>query len=457
MNLPQNYLERMKKLLKEDFDLYRESLEEKPYAGLRVNTLKITPEEFEKISPYPLKRVPWAENGYYYDTLNQPARHPFYHAGLYYIQEPSAMLPAALLPVEPGDRILDICAAPGGKSTELAAKLKGTGLLVSNDISYSRAKALVKNLELAGVSNGIVLSENPDKLKERFRGFFDKILIDAPCSGEGMFRRDSSMVKSYEEKGNSYYGRLQREIIDAAVLMVKPGGFLLYSTCTFSPLENEESIAYLLSRYPEFSVVNVEGREGFDHGRPEWADGSKELLGCVRLWPFRIRGEGHFAALLKKSGGEPKGKERPKPSAEKPVEEVAAFFKENGLCGQSSLYEGKEMEIRDGKVYALPLSCPDLKGLRVLRSGLYLGELKKSRFEPSQALAMCLNSRSLSGIRLEPSDGRTIKYLKGETIELDETEMKGWQPVSVLNYPLGWGKADRGSLKNKYYPGWRWM
>ncbi|MDO5520504.1 MAG: RsmB/NOP family class I SAM-dependent RNA methyltransferase, partial [bacterium] len=271
MLLPSTYTDRMKELLSmEEYEAYIKSFDKPHHAGLRVNTLKISVEEFMNISPFELKRVPWTTNGFYYDKSEQPAKHPYYYAGLYYIQEPSAMTPAALLPIEEGDRVLDLCAAPGGKSTELAAKLNGTGVLVTNDISNSRAKALLKNIELQGVRNAIVTSEPPEKLGRYFEGYFDKILVDAPCSGEGMFRKDNALIKSWEEYGVEYFSKIQKEIIVEAAKMLRPGGLMVYSTCTFSPEENELTIEHLKKEFPEFKVLDVERAEGFDHGHPEW-------------------------------------------------------------------------------------------------------------------------------------------------------------------------------------------
>lgn len=232
--LPEAFLKEMEQLLGDEYEAYIKSYEEAWKPGLRVNTLKIMPEEFKNLSHLELTPVDWTEKGFYYEDTERPARHPFYYAGLYYLQEPSAMAPAAVLPVEPGDKVLDVCAAPGGKSTELAAKLQGKGMLVSNDISYSRARALLKNLELAGAENISVLSEEPGKLAAVWPEFFDKILVDAPCSGEGMFRREEDMVKDWVSRGPSYYSSIQREILEQAVAMLKPGGMMLYSTCTFS-------------------------------------------------------------------------------------------------------------------------------------------------------------------------------------------------------------------------------
>ncbi|MBR3600218.1 MAG: RsmB/NOP family class I SAM-dependent RNA methyltransferase, partial [Lachnospiraceae bacterium] len=248
MELPRLFEDNMIQLLGQEYETYKQCLDKPMYHGIRINTMKISVEDFLKINPFHLKPVPWCENGFYYDeTIDKPSKHPYYHTGLYYIQEPSAMTPANVIPIEMGDRVLDICAAPGGKSTELAAKLDGTGVLVSNDISASRAKALLKNLEVFGATNALIISEAPYKLSERFAGYFDKILIDAPCSGEGMFRKSSSMITAWENNGNQLFSDLQISILKEVVKMLKPGGKILYSTCTFAPLENEKSVEYLLS------------------------------------------------------------------------------------------------------------------------------------------------------------------------------------------------------------------
>lgn len=460
MNLPEIYLERMKQLLGDDFPQYEASFSEKPFAGLRVNTLKTSPEEFEKMSPFALERVPWTNNGFYYNKLDstnnskeQPGKHPYYFAGLYYIQEPSAMTPAALLPVEPGDCVLDMCAAPGGKSTELAAKLKGKGVLVTNDISASRAKALLKNIEVFGVTNGAVLSEVPDHLEEYFPEYFDKILIDAPCSGEGMFRKDNAIIKSWDEERPEFFHKIQLSILDAAVKMLKPGGYMVYSTCTFAPIENEGSIQYLLDNYPEFEVVEVEDAyEGFAPGRPEWIEnGSEQLKHTFRLWPQNIKGEGHFVALLHKKGEPKPVKEAGRKKLPKYPKGTEEFFEKVNLD-----LEGKHFEEFGEKVYLVPDILPNLRGLRILRTGLYLGEKKKNRFEPSQSLAMALKASDYPNTINYPCDSLDLKkYLKGETVELENDKLSGWQLVLVDGYPLGWGKASNGRLKNKYLPGWR--
>ena len=239
MDLPKKFCDEMKRILGDEYPAYLASMEDTRKYGLRDNTAKISVEDFLKISPFELNPNPYVDNGFYYDPEVAPAKHPYYFAGLYYLQDPSAMTPASRLPVEEGDVVLDLCAAPGGKATELAAKLHGTGLLIANDISSKRAKALLKNIELFGVENSFIVTEYPQKLQEYFTGFFDKILIDAPCSGEGMFRKEPSMVKALEQNGPEFYAKLQEEILRQALPKLKPGGYLLYSTCTFSPLEDE--------------------------------------------------------------------------------------------------------------------------------------------------------------------------------------------------------------------------
>ena len=453
-SLPNDFTEEMKRLLGEEYEAFLASYRETPRAGLRLNTRRETAEDFPEKLPFSLSRVPWISNGYYYGEGDSPAKHPYYYAGLYYLQEPSAMTPASLLPVEPGDRVLDLCAAPGGKATELGAKLQGQGCLFANDISNSRAKALLKNLELFGIGNCMVTSETPERLAEVYPGYFDKILIDAPCSGEGMFRKDPGMVKSYAEKGPSYYADLQRTILTQVVKMLRPGGMLLYSTCTFSKLENEGSMDYFLSNHPEFHLEEIPWCEGFCPGKPELVGSKFPLEHCVRLFPHKIDGEGHFLALLTKDGERtPNAMEGAAKSAKLPAE-LEDFLKDVSMP-----LEKTQIQVKDTKVFLMPEGLKGCKGLRFLRSGLYMGELLKKRFEPSQAFAMVLKKQEYASvIDLPAADVRILRYLKGETIEIEDGESTrdaGWQLVCVDGYPLGWGKLIRGTLRNKYFSGWR--
>lgn len=459
MRLPKEFEEKMRELLKEEFPDYMACYDKPRFYGLRVNTGKITAEEFERICPFPIHPVPWIGNGYYYDGESvTPSKHPYYYAGLYYLQEPSAMTPASRLPVEPGDKVLDVCAAPGGKATELGARLGREGLLVANDLSSSRAKGLLKNIEVFGIGNVLVLSEEPGKLCDHFREYFDKILIDAPCSGEGMFRKDKKMVKAWEEHGPEFFSNIQRGIILRAARMLKPGGMLLYSTCTFDARENEQVIGHLLAACPEFCVMPMEGYEGFLEGRPELSDPvCRGLKKTVRIFPHRMDGEGHYLALLKKKGtaGKPvPARERSGRGKEKLPEELKEFLEEVSVS-----FDSGRMDIRGERVYYMPQELPDVRGIRFLRTGLLMGELKKKRFEPSQALAMYLKKEEYrKTIDFGAADERIFRYLKGETLEVSDLAgkaEKGWYLVCVDSYPLGWGKLSKGTLKNKYLPGWR--
>lgn len=459
MNLPDKFEAKMKRLLGEEFPDYIKCYEEPRFYGLRVNTKKISIEKFREICPFEIWPIPWIENGFYYDGDRvQPAKHPYYFAGLYYLQEPSAMTPANRLPVEPGDKVLDVCAAPGGKATELGAKLQGEGVLIANDISSSRAKGLLKNIEVFGIGNVLVLSEEPGKIEDYFQEYFDKILIDAPCSGEGMFRKDKKMVKAWEEHGPEFFARIQRGIVTQAARMLKPGGMLLYSTCTFDPEENEGTIEHLLKEYPEFVIRDIVPYEGFAEGKPEVTEsGSEAFRKTVRIWPHKMRGEGHYLALLQK--GEKPEESRPKAKvkrAKKAPEELETFFKDVAWDIDRS-----RLEIHGERVYYMPEGLPDVKGIRFLRTGLYLGDVKKNRFEPSQAFAMCLKREEYRNtISIPAEDERVVKYLKGETIEVEDlvsAKSKGWHLICIEDYPLGWGKLANGTLKNKYLPGWRWQ
>lgn len=448
MKLPDRYIDSMKKLLGESgFSEYLASFDEPRLYGLRVNTAKITVEDFLKITPFELTPVPWIKNGFYYSGEDKPAKHPHYFAGLYYLQEPSAMTPADILPVREGDKVLDLCAAPGGKSTELGAKLGGTGLLVSNDISASRAKALLKNIEIFGIGNAIVTCEYPEKLAAAFPCFFDKILVDAPCSGEGMFRKDSKLIKSWESQGPEYFAPIQRGILESAAKMLKDGGYMVYSTCTFSKEEDEDNINFFLETHPEFRLEKIHEYEGFAR-----AFGMEE---AVRLFPHRLKGEGHFVALMKKSGVSETERFEPfAPSKKRLPAELLEFLEELDCSFDRVTVMGE-------RVYALPEGEELTKGLRVMRTGLFMGELKKNRFEPSQALAMALRCGDYGTVAdLKSDDVRTVKYLKGETIEIDEKDLRGKGKnvlVAADGYPLGWGRLNGLTIKNRYLPGWRWM
>lgn len=458
MNLPNKYLESMKEMLGQDFDAYLKSFEDTRLYGLRVNNLKISTEDFLKISPFKLTPIPWIENGFYYEEDEKPAKHPYYYAGLYYIQEPSAMTPANVLPINEGDVVLDMCAAPGGKSTELAAKLNNTGLLVTNDISNSRTKALLKNVEINGCNKICVLNEDPKLIADRFSEFFDKILIDAPCSGEGMFRKDNKLIKAWEKTGPEVFSEIQKSVIMSGAKMLKPGGMMLYSTCTFSKLEDEETIMHLLTNRDDFELVDIKPYEGFSHGFEISSEAkAKNINKTVRIFPHKMKGEGHYVALLRKKGDNEINNIRyiSQGFNSKVPTEVTDF-----LDSFNFEYDKKYINIRGTYVYLVSKYMQEEKGLRIIRNGLLLGEIKKNRFEPSQALAMALKLSDYPNvINLDVKDERVVKYLKGETLDCDDfTDVKdGWVLIGVSGYPLGWGKFKNGQVKNKYLAGWRWM
>ncbi len=461
--LPKEYQECMRKLLGAEYDAWLDSFSKENHSGLRVNSMKVTADRLKQLLPVPLSKVPWISNGYTY-TEGVPSRDACYFAGLYYLQEPSAMTPAEQLAPKPGEYVLDLCAAPGGKATELGARLAGQGILVANDISASRANALLKNLELAGIPNIYVTAEKPEQLKKQFPSFFDKILVDAPCSGEGMFRKDSHMIRSWLEQGPSYYAGVQKEIICHAADMLRPGGKLLYSTCTFSPLENEETIRYLLKERPGMHLIPLKGYEGF-------SPGLNDMELCCRIYPHHMDGEGHFLALLEKDQSaddidelyrkpvlaEANGKKRELLSFDSLPQEARDFLR---LCDLSLLGQRPVFRIVKDHIYGFAkehlLSC----NLRFIRTGWYLGMCKKGRFEPSQALAMALSKDQFAAsISFAHEDERVIRYLKGETLDISDVPglSDGWKLICMEEFPLGWGKSSRHMLKNKYYAGWRWQ
>ncbi len=488
MKLPTEFLDRMKQLLgEEEFEEFLKSYDQPRYYGLRINTIKISVEDFLRISPFDLEPVPWTDDGFYYPEGESPGRHPYYHAGLFYIQEPSAMLPGAVINAMPGERVLDLCAAPGGKTVQMAAGMKGQGLLVANDINPERVKALVKNIELCGVRNAIVLNESPDRLSGKFEGFFDKILVDAPCSGEGMFRKDESAIRSWEKFKSERCANLQEEILQHAEAMLKPGGILVYSTCTFAPEENEKMISGFINKFKDYEILSIPLKDGMEPGRPQWADGNEMLSKTVRLWPHRVKGEGHFVAMLRKKGGsdeyQQKQEKRPGELTEKGPGEPAPSprkSKEDSAASQwqvtandtrvTVLREAFDRFVRDNlnveirgffsvkgnNLYCLPVPFPDLGGLKIAKFGWYLGEFKRDKFEPSHSLAVSLSKKDFKNVLDFSASSREVtSYLKGETLMAEG--QNGLTAICVDGYVLGWAKQTGGIVKNLYPKGWRRM
>lgn len=441
--LPLEYKEAMKELLKEDYQAYIDSLSKPSISGIRANTLKISKEDLLKLLNIKLREVAWSDTGFYLDEDLKLSKSPYYYAGLYYIQEPSAMSPASLCDAKKGDKILDLCAAPGGKSTQIACKLEGEGLILSNDVSNSRAKALLKNIELSGIKNTVITCEEPEKLAKVYEEYFDKILVDAPCSGEGMFRRDIAVFNAYLKRGPQNFAPIQAGILDSAAKMLKKGGSIIYSTCTYSKLEDEDSIINFLARHKDFEVATLPLYEGFTP--------SPYVEGAVRLFPHKLEGEGHFVCKLIKKGSsfdEPIKSKYQK--ATKLPKSVLEFL---NLC--NIVWDNKRFYINNDYIYYLPEGLIIDKSLRYLRTGLLLGRMNNNRFEPSQAFAMSLKYEDWKNpINLSIDDDRVIRYLKGETIDASDAG-SGYRLLCLEKFPLGFVKQDGNRLKNKYYKGWR--
>jgi len=440
--LPENFLEQIKAILPQDeFVVFCDSYNEPTVRGLRFNKLKPSDIYAE------LPSVPWCADGRYYPENERPAKSIYFHAGLFYIQEPSAMCPVEVLKPEPGHRVLDLCAAPGGKSAQIAGYLQGKGLLVSNDASPTRSRALVKNLERMGVTNAIVTTEMPNKLANRFPAFFDRILVDAPCSGEGMFRRDADAIKAYTANKPAACMQMQTEILAQAAKMLKPGGRLVYSTCTFNTQENEEVIKDFLKREIDFKVIPIE------HEKLGISQGIGDLPEVGRIFPHRATGEGHFVALLEKTG-ESEAIQGFESFLQKELlpKEFTEFCKEYITI---SNFPNGVIVPHGANLYLQPEEI-DLSGLRVARSGWFLGEVAKGRFVPSQALAMGLRKQDVA-YSVELSEENAVRYLKGESLDaegLQFSSTKPWVMLCYHGYPLGWARLVQGRLKNNLPVGW---
>lgn len=477
MNLPIEFEKKMKAFLGNEWDDFLYSYDNNRFQALRFNTLKVqSPEERMRILKVlgisPDKRVSWANEAYYFDENVRPGKHPYHEMGLYYIQEPSAMSAAALLAPKPGMRVLDLCAAPGGKSTQLATYLGDSGLLVSNEINTQRSRILSQNIERMGIKNAIVTNEDSFVLASHFPGFFNAIQVDAPCSGEGMFRKLPEAIEQWSMENVAICAARQKEILDNAAVMLKPGGVIVYSTCTFSKEENEDVIEYFLERHTDFTLEEME-----------------------RFWPHKVDGEGHFVAKLvrrgsvnelgadydvcedscnkvedtglkadrkiKKNKNSKNRKNETKPALTKENMKLLTEFLDETISEDMAAWIKNSRLVMFGEqLYRLPDMEVDIKGLKVQRAGLHIGEFKKQRFEPSHSLALALKlSEAKNVVKLTWDDPQTTGFFNGQSVMLSDEQTaeckKGWALVCVDGYTAGWGKVNGTQVKNHYPKGLR--
>ena len=459
MNLPIEFEKKMKAFLGNEWDDFLYSYDNNRFQALRFNTLKVqSPEErmriLKTLKISSDKKVSWADEAYYFDENVRPGKHPYHEMGLYYIQEPSAMSAAALLAPKPGMRVLDLCAAPGGKSTQLATYLGDSGLLVSNEINTQRSRILSQNIERMGIKNAIVTNEDSFVLASHFPGFFNAIQVDAPCSGEGMFRKLPEAIEQWSMENVAICAERQKEILDNAAVMLKPGGTIVYSTCTFSKEENEDVIEYFLERHPDFTLEEME-----------------------RFWPHKVDGEGHFVAKLvrrgcvdtdlkadrktKKNKNSKNRKNETKPALTKENMKLLSEFLDETISEDMAAWIKNSRLVMFGEqLYRLPDMEVDIKGLKVQRAGLHIGEFKKQRFEPSHSLALALKLNDAKNlVKLTCDNPQTIGFFNGQSVMLSDEQAaeckKGWALVCVDGYPAGWGKVNGAQVKNHYPKGLR--
>lgn len=459
MNLPIEFEKKMKAFLGDEWDDFLYSYDNNRFQALRFNTLKVqSPEErmriLKTLKISSDKKVSWADEAYYFDENVRPGKHPYHEMGLYYIQEPSAMSAAALLAPKPGMRVLDLCAAPGGKSTQLATYLGDSGLLVSNEINTQRSRILSQNIERMGIKNAIVTNEDSFVLASHFPGFFNAIQVDAPCSGEGMFRKLPEAIEQWSMENVAICAERQKEILDNAAVMLKPGGTIVYSTCTFSKEENEDVIEYFLERHPDFTLEEME-----------------------RFWPHKVDGEGHFVAKLvrrgcvdtdlkadrktKKNKNSKNRKNETKPALTKENMKLLSEFLDETISEDVAAWIKNSRLVMFGEqLYRLPDMEVDIKGLKVQRAGLHIGEFKKQRFEPSHSLALALKLNDAKNlVKLTCDNPQTIGFFNGQSVMLSDEQAaeckKGWALVCVDGYPAGWGKVNGAQVKNHYPKGLR--
>ena len=452
MVLPQDFKDKMQRLLKDEFDNFLKGYDKDNFYSLRINTLKAHTDDVLGRNLFDFTPVKWCPTGYYYPAQQRPGRHSYHHAGVFYIQEASAMAVVECADIQHGDKVLDLCAAPGGKSTQIATKLGGTGLQISNEIVPNRAKILSQNIERMGVKNAVVTNESPEKLEKVFPAFFDKIIVDAPCSGEGMFRKDPAVVNEWSLSQVEVCANRQGHILESAHKMLAENGVMVYSTCTFSPEENEIAVQKFMDNHPEYILLKPDVHRFFSAGVPQWAEnGCSALENTMRLFPHKIDGEGHYIAVLKKTAGESSRVKAAKTVNDQKLLQPYFDFEKKFLKDISF----DNFTLFGENLYAMPEGTPDLSKVKVLRCGLHLGEIKKGRFEPSHSLAMALckdNVKQFVSYSCNSED--MLNYLKGETLEVSD-DIKGWCLVCTDGYSVGWAKVTDGTAKNHYPKGLR--
>ena len=433
--------QRMKELLKDDYNAFKDALEKKPVKSLYLNPKRKN--VIEHLNQKYITSHPYIKDAYYYDYENYPlGKHPYFNCGLYYIQEPSAMAVANCLEFNHDDYVLDMCGAPGGKTCFVASKLSQQGLMIANDINPLRASILSENIERFGLSNTIVTNCDPVKLETKFTGFFDKIILDAPCSGEGMFRKLDQAITTWSPKKVVECAHIQRNLINSAYQMLKENGILIYSTCTYSLEENEQQVDYMVNEL-NMKLLDIKKQPGMAPGYQNDQ--------VVRMYPHLNQGEGQFIALLQKQSATKQAKIKAlKPNITNQMKQlINKFYLENLNCLMPEyLYNS------NNHIYAILPQFPDLKGIKILRNGLYLGECKKNRFEPSHSLALSLNKDDVKRYYNYSSDSIEVnKYLHGETLE--GSNQKGYGLILVDGYPLSFYKESNNQIKNLYPKGLR--
>ena len=448
MMLPSKFEDRMKLLLKDDYDKFIDSFDQRNVRGIRRNSLKISEDDFLRKIEYLEEPIPWCSDGYYIDYDSRPGKDIYYHCGLFYIQEPSASLPVELLNPLPGERVLDLCAAPGGKTTQIGAKMKNEGIIIANDVNRKRLLSLKRNIQLFGITNSIVTNETAETMKVLFGNYFDKILIDAPCSGEGMFRRDEKTKNRYSTYEEGKFTDMQKEILDHAKDLLRPGGEMVYSTCTFSTEENEKIISEFLDNNKDFELTSD---IGLHNSIKQLSKGLLGLDEAIRIWPHIAKGEGHFAVKLKKAedSSSSAGVVDMVACENRKIDSVKSFADDMGLD-----IGNWDLTLKKGKIFRETGIIT--RGMDVFYNGLEVGFEKNGRFMPSQALASFLKKDEVNkSVDIGIEGPEALKYLKGETLHINGD--KGWNLVAIDGFSAGWGKLSQGVLKNHYLKEWRMM
>lgn len=444
-HFPPAFEKRMKESMHDEWSVFEESHQHPSPISVRVNPRK-------KIVPPSTSHVPWCDNGYYLTERPSFTLDPTFHAGAYYVQEASSMFLEhvfkSLINQDQALNILDLCAAPGGKSTHLLSLMNAKSLLVSNEVIRARANVLAQNIQKWGYCNAVVTNNDPEDFK-RLKGFFDVMVVDAPCSGEGLFRKDPSAKKEWSEENVTLCSKRQRRILSDVWPALKENGILIYATCTYNQAENEENLQWLSENHSvEFLSLNLDPTWGIEEVEAEKVKG-------YRFYPHRVKGEGFFITAIRKLDHEQEPHlKNSKNSFTSPSKKTLEKLDSWVLLPQNKTFIQRDDLLQFFLIEHLQIIEYLSKNLRLITAGTFMATLKHDKLVPEHAMALSTEINHETFFKLELNREEALQFLRKETLNLSPAH-HGFALATFQNLSLGWANVLPNRINNLYPSEWR--